>query len=107
MTKLKYIFFQILILFGLRKKYKPLPGSTIISIKGAVTDEMREKVTEVMTANEQAVQKFLCSYIVPDSKAVALAEFVANLRKKYPDMKNDRVFRKAAEYFKFEKLKFL
>jgi len=102
MNKIKSILNWLLLFLRIRKNK---PRGVIINIKGAVTNELRESVTERLTSDNQAVQKFLCSYNIPDDKVEALTKYVANLRKSYPDMKNDRVFRKAAEYFRFEKIK--
>lgn len=86
-----------------RKPYKPPPpGSTFIDIRGP--QEFKEKAAETVTKDHSAVQKFMCTYFIPDAKLPAMEAYIKAMRKKYPHITSDRIFRKTAEYFNLEKL---
>lgn len=55
------------------------------------------------TAEERAYEKFYDTYHIPESKLDAIVAHISSLRDKFPSMKNDRLLRKTAEYFKLKR----
>ena len=97
----KDLFLELMYRLRIKRRYKK--GSTVINIIGPGPDEVKEELAEIILTDEQSVQKFLCTYILPDNKKLDVVSFIADFRKKNPDMGNERIFRKAAEYFNLKK----
>lgn len=52
----------------------------------------------------QSLEKFFQSYQIPDEKVDHIAGHFQKLRKKFPHMKYDRLFKKTANYFNLKKV---
>lgn len=65
--------------------------------------EYAQKLMNAKSEAEQAMDRFIAEYSIPEEKSNLILPKVTELRKKFPDMKHDRLLRKVAEFFKFKK----
>ena len=68
------------------------------------TTTLPEPEQKQLTPDEIAVERFLCTYILPDAKKDDFVTYSDMLSRKHPTMSPDRRLRKAAEYFKLKKI---
>jgi hypothetical protein len=56
------------------------------------------------TSLEDIVQRFLATYDIPLVKVELISRYIADMRRRFPTMRSERLLRKTAEYFRLRKL---
>jgi len=63
-----------------------------------IASQIEEQKAKV-SLEGQSIEKFFQTYRIPEEKIDIIAAHFQGLRKKFPQMKYDRLFKKTANYF--------